>query len=279
MSQRYTIGEFSKLSGLSVKTLRFYHEKDLLVPSDVQASSGYRLYDARLLDRARIIRQLRELDFSLAEITDILSDTSDSSHKGGTDVLVHLENHLKSIQSREQRYREIASSLAMIIRIEREAQVTMETSTFEIEEKLIDPVLIAGVRMQGKYSEMGRGFAKIGRKFGRLIVGKAFSLHYDDEFREDDANFETCMPVREKREAEGISVRELPATRCVTLIHKGAYNQIHRAYARVFDYVKSNGLEVEIPTREVYLKGPGMLFKGNPKKYLTEIQIPVQARA
>ena len=33
---------------------------------------------------------------------------------------------------------------------------------------------------------------------------------------------------------------------------------------------------VVLPTREVYLKGPGMLLKGNPEKYLTEIQIPVR---
>jgi hypothetical protein len=31
-----------------------------------------------------------------------------------------------------------------------------------------------------------------------------------------------------------------------------------------------------MPTREVYLKGPGMIFKGNPKRYLTEIQVPIR---
>ena len=40
-------------------------------------------------------------------------------------------------------------------------------------------------------------------------------------------------------------------------------------------YVKERGYEVALPTREVYLKGPGMIFRGNPKKYLTEIQLPI----
>jgi effector-binding domain-containing protein len=34
---------------------------------------------------------------------------------------------------------------------------------------------------------------------------------------------------------------------------------------------------VVLPTREVYLKGPGMIFRGNPKNYVTEIQIPVES--
>jgi effector-binding domain-containing protein len=37
--------------------------------------------------------------------------------------------------------------------------------------------------------------------------------------------------------------------------------------------VKSRGYELEVPCREVYLKGPGMIFRGNPQKYLTEIQM------
>ena len=39
--------------------------------------------------------------------------------------------------------------------------------------------------------------------------------------------------------------------------------------------IKTHGYDTRLPTREVYIKGPGMIFKGNPKKYLTEIQIPI----
>ena len=48
---------------------------------------------------------------------------------------------------------------------------------------------------------------------------------------------------------------------------------IGRTYAKVFAYINERKLKVCSPTREVYLKGPGMIFKGNPKNYLTEIQV------
>src|SRR5262245_20928846 len=45
--------------GLTIKTLRFYHEKEILVPAGVDPETGYRYYDARQIDKARIIAQLR----------------------------------------------------------------------------------------------------------------------------------------------------------------------------------------------------------------------------
>ena len=59
--QLFSIGEFSQISGLSVKALRFYDEKGLLKPAQVDATSGYRFYDAGSAERARVIARLREL--------------------------------------------------------------------------------------------------------------------------------------------------------------------------------------------------------------------------
>jgi effector-binding domain-containing protein len=59
----------------------------------------------------------------------------------------------------------------------------------------------------------------------------------------------------------------------VSLLHKGPYQELGRSYAKILQYVKSHGCELEVPCREVYLKGPGMIFTGNPQKYLTEIQM------
>ena len=131
--------------------------------------------------------------------------------------------------------------------------------------------------MQGKYSDCGKGFAQIAKSFGRYISGKPLCLHYDDEYRENDANFEVCMPIRKAKDVQGISVRQLPAGRYVSLLHKGPYNELGRSYAKILEYVKAKEYEIVMPTREIYLKGPGIIFKGNPKNYLTEIQLPIKA--
>ena len=139
-------------------------------------------------------------------------------------------------------------------------------------------MLVAGIRMKGFYSDCGKGFATLGKTLGRQIAGKPLCLFYDGEYREGDANFEPCMPIRKLIASIGITVHELPAVHCVTLMHHGPYDDLKRSYAKLLKYVNEHGYKVSLPTREVYLKGPGMIFRGNPAKYVTEIQIPVERK-
>jgi DNA-binding transcriptional MerR regulator len=265
----YNIGEFSRITGLTVKTLRFYHEEDLLEPASVDAHTGYRHYAASQIEAARAISYLRELEFPVAEIRKLLR-----SDDAG--VLEAMEQQRAVLEERIKRCRTASRSLERFIREEREARAMANQSEFHVEEKVLSPMLVAGVRMRGHYGDSAKGFAKVARSFGRDICGKAMMLHYDTEYKEDDADFEACMPVRRRKDVADVSVRELPGGRCVALVHKGPYDQLFRSYARILDYVRAKGYRAVSPSREVYIKGPGMIFSGNPKNYVTEIQMLVE---
>jgi DNA-binding transcriptional MerR regulator len=71
-SDRYRIGELARLSGLTVKTIRFYSDRGL-VPPAARTGAGYRVYDERALARLELIRALRELGASLADVERVLS--------------------------------------------------------------------------------------------------------------------------------------------------------------------------------------------------------------
>jgi DNA-binding transcriptional MerR regulator/DNA gyrase inhibitor GyrI len=264
----YTIGEFSRISGLSIKALRLYHENGILEPGRIDGTTGYRSYDHQNVERARIILYLRSMDFGLSDIADMLEDAADDE-----EVAPFLEKKRGEILGKIERQKDILKTLTFIIKTEKETAMLSKTSEFEVEEKGLDTILIAGIRFKGKYSDCGDKFAKIGKAMGFNISGKAFSLYYDAEYKEDGADIESCMQVRKGTSAEGISVRELAGGRCVSLIHKGPYDTIGRSYERIMAYVKEKNLLPMLPSREVYLKGPGMIFKGNPENYLTEIQI------
>jgi DNA-binding transcriptional MerR regulator/DNA gyrase inhibitor GyrI len=268
----YAIGEFSRITGLTVKALRFYDEEGLLKPAYVDPDTGYRYYDDARIETARVIVRLRELEFSVREIAEVLAEHADEA-----DIIEYLQRHRARIEERLARYRDVAAALDQIITTEQEARQTMQTATFQVEEKSLPPLRIAGIRMRGRYCECGQAFARLGRQFGRHIRGKPLLLHYDHEYREDDADFEACFPVSDGAQTAGdITVRELPGGRCVSLLHKGPYQELGRSYEKVLRYVHDHDYEIEVPCREVYLKGPGMIFKGNPKRYLTEIQMVVK---
>jgi DNA-binding transcriptional MerR regulator len=268
--QHFTIGEFSRITGLSIKTLRFYDEKSLLPPAAVDDASGYRYYDASSLERARIITRLRELQFPLQDIAAVLAECSDDAQ-----LIVHFQQRLKVIQERLRADQRTAKALEAAIAGEAEAAALTAAGKFKVEERKVEPLLVAGFRMQGRYSDCGKGFKTIARAMGRHLAGKPLCLYYDSEFKEEDADIEPCFPLRSVAAVPaGISVRTLPEIHCLTLIHQGPWPQLGRSYRIILAELHRRGLPAFLPTRECYLKGPGMIFKGNPRNYLTEIQIP-----
>lgn len=269
----FSIGEFSTASGITVRTLRFYHEIGLLVPAAVDAGTNYRAYDERNLETAKVIAALRGLEFPLEQIREILSECRDDE-----DALGQLERQQKMLTSKVRHYQTVLNTINQLVEKERRTRDDnkMAAATPTIQERDVDSILVAGIRMKGSYSDCGRAFATLGKTLGRNIAGKPLCLFYDGEYREGDANFEPCMPTGKMIGSNGITMHELPAVHCATLMHRGPYEDLKDSYAKLLKYVHEHGYKVSLPTREVYVKGPGMIFRGNPKKYITEIQIPLE---
>ena len=106
----FTIGEFSKVTGLTVKTLRFYHEEGLLEPYFVDPQTGYRHYDERQIEPARAIAFLRSLEFPVAKIKELRRDGGDDQR-----VLDAIERHKADIAGQIKHLRKVSRSLDQFI--------------------------------------------------------------------------------------------------------------------------------------------------------------------
>ncbi len=96
-----TVNEVSKLTGVSIRTLQYYDKIDLLKPARY-TDSGYRLYDAAGLDRLSQIMLFKELDFSLSDIRDILSNPDFDREEA-------LRQHLTLLTMKKERLNKIIS--------------------------------------------------------------------------------------------------------------------------------------------------------------------------
>src|SRR5215467_7232052 len=130
MTTSYSIGEFSQITGLPVKTLRFYHEKGILVPSAVDEATGYRFYDASKIEKARIIMRLRQMEFSIEDIARVMEGCNDEA-----DIVNYLERQKNMLQQRIQEDRDIVRSLSEIISNEKSARQLLESESFSVQEK------------------------------------------------------------------------------------------------------------------------------------------------
>lgn len=108
------IGEVSKHSGIGIEALRFYEKSGLLDKAE-RTDSGYRMYDATVLERLTFIKQAQVLGFSLEEIKRIIDEKrAGQSPCAEVRELVRLRLHELDERMREmQRYRqELAAALA-----------------------------------------------------------------------------------------------------------------------------------------------------------------------
>lgn len=268
---RYQIGEFSIISRLSIKTLRYYHECGLLKPAFIDETSGYRYYDHGSLERVKIINELKELDFPIKDIREILEHCQDDS-----ELISYAIKKSGEIKEKIERYGRMQKKLKAFIEQTRqveEGQIQMNT---EILIKEIPEMLIAAIRFKGKYQDVSQAFNSLFKNYGRYCNGAPFSLYYDNDYKEDGADIEACVPVRTMIENDGIKCRRLPGGKAVTVIHRGSYETLGQSYQILIDYLNGNSRQTQVPYREVYLKGPGMILPRSPKKFVTEIQMMLE---
>ncbi len=264
----YRIGDFALITRLSVKSLRNYHDLELLTPTRIDSENGYRFYDESLISRARIITVLKAWNFSLQEIREILESCSDDH-----EVIHIIKQKKQEIQTRIKALKSIEGELSLLIENEKENK-DMKYKT-EIEIKETEELNIISITYKGPFSDCGKYIGKLYKAAKGKAAGKVFSL-YSEDVNHDDPEGTVCLPVKKEVEGPGIEYRTIPAGKVISLIHIGPYDTIGNSYQKLVDYRNENSLEQTGPYREIYIKGPGFLFPGNPAKYVSEIQMYIK---
>ena len=259
------IGEFSKLSHLTVKALRFYEKEGLLLPASVDERTGYRFYETSQLARAAQIQAYRQLDFSIDEIKALLS---------GTDVRLIL---LKKVRSLSAQKEEIDVRLSILNHILEKKEVK-----YQVTEKTIPSTIVyTAETVLKKYSDamqwipsLGESCKKLNPDVRRAEPPYEFCEYLDGEYRETDIRIRHSEAVTKKGVGnDRITFREIPETTVLSLYHAGAYDAIGGAYAFIMNYAEKNGYTVADLARERYIDG--IWNKETPDEWITEIQLPI----
>jgi len=264
----YKISDFSKITNLTVKALRYYDEEQILTPSVRNGETGYRYYSEEDYQKAQLIALLRSLEFSISEIRDVLSNCA-----GPDDLPCYLEEKKRMIEDRIRKEKELIKRLNLYIKPKERKEISMN---YQIEQKELAPVLVASIRYKGKYSDVDKYIGTLYKAVKGDAAGAPIQCYYDAEHKEDGADLELCLPIKKKISHPDVMVKTLPAVKAICTTHKGSYQKLNRAYKALLDYANQHGLNIVTPSREVYIKGPGMVFRGNEDNYITEIIIPYE---
>lgn len=265
------IGEFSKLCGVSVKTLRHYEKMGLLVPADVDAHTGYRYYHVEQMQQMMTIRHLKDVGFTLYEIADLLvCDTQTPDHSLLLAKIRSTEAELRRLVQRRDRLLAMADS-------QRKINIMKEISIQSLPE-----VTVASFRkVITTYDELGPLCVNvIGPEMARLgcecpLPGYCFSLDHNSEFTSGTIDLEYCEEVKEaKADSDLIIFKRLPEVPMAVCVKcYGPYSRLYEHYVAAFSYIDKEGYQVTGTPRTCYVNG--IWNEDNPERWLTILQIPV----
>ena len=266
------IGEFSKMMQVTVKTLRHYEQRGLLVPYEVDSWTGYRYYSIEQMQRLNTIRGLQRQGFTLEEIKELLED--------GTQM-PSIELLTRKIEETERQLQLLMERRSQLLKwMDSHKQInTMEK--FSIQS--LPEIIVASHReVISDYGALGLLCVnKIGPEMQRLGCkcpppGYCFTIEHHQEHRSENIDIEYCEQVEEMCEDSSIiQFKRLPAVdKALCMKHIGPYERFYESYAEAFSYMEEQGYKIAGHPRTCYIDG--VWNQDDPELWLSIIQIPIE---
>ncbi|MFD3158768.1 GyrI-like domain-containing protein (plasmid) [Haloimpatiens sp. FM7330] len=147
---------------------------------------------------------------------------------------------------------------------------------YDIKVRDVEPIRVAYMRYKGVVTEANKVFPNVFKAIRGKVNSAPFFCYYAMNPDTKVGELDLCVPTSETPITSGIEVKEIPRIKAVCVTHIGPYETLQNAYTAINKYAQSHGLILQPPFREVFIKGPGMILKGNPNKYITEILFPIK---
>ncbi len=265
------IGDFSKLSRVSIRMLRHYDDIGLLKPAEVDRFTGYRYYREEQLFTAGRIAALKEMGFSLADIARALEAYNDKEKLDA--FFAAREKELKAL-SEETEYRLMLLDTARK-RLRKEQDMNYNVTVKTIPERYAATVHMIIPRYEDEQLAWNamKAYKKPLVPADTCLAGCSF---IDKEYKEENVEIVAWMTVKGNYEdTEQVKFQTLPAVKAASCIVNGSYDQISDATAAAMSWIHANGYKMSDDAMFcIYHVSPA--DTRNPEEYVTELCFPIE---
>jgi DNA-binding transcriptional MerR regulator len=251
-----TIGEFSRMTHLSVKALRHYHDVGVLEPALIDPHSGYRSYGADQVTAAQVIRRLRDLGMPLDGIRAVLSAPDLAARNR------EISGHLRRMERQlEQTQAAVSGLRALLDGTAPRPQV--EFRTIPAVTALVIAHEVAAADALGWGLGAFADIAAAASASGLVQSGPVGALFPGDFFELERSQLTAFAPVRadaatvlaDLGPASRVRLTEIAGTEAVVALHDGAVQDSDRTYSALGTVVAERAIGVDGPIREYYPDG------------------------
>jgi DNA-binding transcriptional MerR regulator len=268
------IGDFSKLSHVTVKALRLYDEMGLLKPVLVDTFTSYRYYEFSQLTRLYRILALKDLGLSLEEIGSVLENEVSVEHLRGMLALRQAEIR--------QRMREDEVRLERVANWLEHLKEEKPMSVHAVVLKTVESFKVASMRgivpQPPDQNILWDEVIAFMERHKARMAGAPFAIYHDPDFREKDWDIEVCQPVVEAvPSSDKVKVYDLPRVeKMACVVHHGPFATLPTAYDSLAAWIDQNGYRIVGPAREINLRLPDTMGDQNDPNTVNEVQFPVE---
>jgi DNA-binding transcriptional MerR regulator len=247
MTELLSIGDFSRMTFLTVKALRHYHDVGLLQPARTDPSSGYRYYRPEQVAQARLIRRLRDLDLPVDDVRAVLTAPDEETRNA---VMVQ---HLDRMSRQLEQVQDTVESLRRLLAgEEEELGVTYRDEPGTLVLAIRGPV--DGDSAVSWWMEAFTELHRLLKTTGITRTGADGAEFPTEFFTEGAAELVAFVPVdRVPALAGRVEAVTRPAVRYAVAVHDGPMVDLDGAYAAVGQTVRARALSSEGPVVERYL--------------------------
>ena len=267
MTSSLAIGDFSRATHLSVKTLRNYHRLGLLEPARVDVETGYRRYTSDQIPTAQIIRRFRDLDMPLGEIAAVLKAPDVRTRNDLlAEHLGRLENELAQTRGAVSSLRSLLQGPPPTLDVTHRTEPSIQSAAISSVVDLED----LSTWFQGALGEL---YATVdAQRVG--ADGPPGAVIANEFFSDERGEITVFLPAAGSVRPVGrVAPTLLPGTELATIVHRGSHDDIDRSYGALASYVSHRALAVDGPIRERYLVGRH--DTPNQTRWRTEIGWPI----
>jgi DNA-binding transcriptional MerR regulator len=249
MRPSLAIGDFSRATHLSVKTLRHYHRIGLLEPAAVDSDTGHRRYGTEQIPTAQIIKRFRALEMPLEEIQAVLSAPDVTARN---DLIAA---HLSRLEQNLAKTQEATTSLRSLLQQPGGSSAVEHRSIQEAAAAAVSEVIDVEDAMSWYQGALGELYATLAAQ-NVPTAGSGGGLFSNELFSHERGLATIFVPYRGLFRPMGRATSlSIPAVELATTLHIGSHGDIDRAYGALATYVAQHALAIDGPIREYYLVG------------------------
>ena len=271
MATLLTIGEFSRMTHLSVKALRHYHDMGVLAPAAIDQFTGYRSYDATQVVPAQVIRRLRDLGMPLDSIRSVL--TAPDLETRNREIAAHLARMERQLEQTQASVAGLRALLAGPV-----VRPAVEYRKIPAVTALAVAQAVSAADLATWGSDALGALADALAKTGVAAAGPFGALFPGDFFELERGEITAFVPVGPPPAGFGpldgeVRLLEIPAVEAAIAVHEGPLDDIDRTYGALGTVVAERAIGVDGPIREYYLIG--YPETEDESKHRTEVAWPV----